>query len=98
MTQHITCLSMDCSECNCGHCDTPQLLDRPMLTLKETAKLMGTHMNTLRNWDNSGKLVAVRLGSRGDRRYLLSDIIKFINRYDKKESTTQSNDPGPESV
>ncbi len=40
-----------------------------LLTIKEAAKLINVHPNTLRNWEKDGKIQAVRLGSRRDRRY-----------------------------
>ena len=44
--------------------DIPELL-----TIKEAAKLIHVHPNTLRNWEKEGKIQAVRIGSRRDRRY-----------------------------
>lgn len=40
-----------------------------MLTIKEAAKLINVHPNTLRNWEREGKITAVRIGTRRDRRY-----------------------------
>jgi excisionase family DNA binding protein len=40
-----------------------------LLTIKEAARLINVHPNTLRNWEKDGKIQAVRLGSRRDRRY-----------------------------
>jgi len=40
-----------------------------LLTIKEAAKLINVHPNTLRNWEKEGKIQAVRIGSRRDRRY-----------------------------
>ncbi len=51
-----------------------------LLTLKEAAGLLHCHPNTLRNWDNKGILVAVRLGSRGDRRYRKQEILKLMEK------------------
>ena len=44
--------------------DMPELL-----TIKEAASLINVHPNTLRNWEKEGKIQAVRIGSRRDRRY-----------------------------
>ena len=44
--------------------DIPELL-----TIKEAAQLINVHPNTLRNWEREGKIQAVRIGSRRDRRY-----------------------------
>ena len=49
-----------------------------ILTMKQTCELLNVHPNTLRNWDNNGVLKAIRFGTRKDRRYKKSDILKFI--------------------
>lgn len=47
-----------------------------LLTISEAAELLGVGISTLRHWDDTDQLVAVRtLG--GHRRYRLSDIEKF---------------------
>lgn len=48
------------------------------LTLTEVSKLLKIHPNTLRNWDANGTLKATRIGVKKVRRYLKSDIDKFI--------------------
>ena len=50
-----------------------------LLTLKETAKILKVHLNTLRLWDNKGVLKAVRIGIKKIRKYRKKDIEKFIN-------------------
>lgn len=56
-----------------------------LLTIRQVARLMQVHHNTLRNWDNSGILKAVRIGKRGDRRYRKQDVLGFIEkRFDNK--------------
>ena len=40
-----------------------------LLTIREAARMINVHPNTLRNWEREGKLQAVRIGSRRDRRY-----------------------------
>jgi len=50
----------------------------PMLTLYEVSELLHVHPNTLRRWSNSGKLIAHRLGPRGDRRFKREDVLQFI--------------------
>ena len=49
-----------------------------LLTLKETCEILKVHPNTLRAWDKKGVLKAIRFGMRGDRRYKISEINKFI--------------------
>lgn len=56
-----------------------------LITLKEAAQALRVHPNTLRNWDNEGKLKAVRIGTRGDRRYPASVIKRMAEVVDLKE-------------
>ena len=47
-----------------------------LLTISETAELLGVGVSTLRHWDETEQLIAVRTPG-GHRRYRLSDIEKF---------------------
>ena len=49
-----------------------------ILTMKQVCDLLNVHHNTLRNWDNNGVLKAIRFGTRKDRRYKKSDILKLL--------------------
>jgi len=51
-----------------------------ILTMKQVCELLNVHPNTLRNWDNNGVLKAIRFGTRKDRRYRKSDILKLIKK------------------
>jgi len=51
-----------------------------LLTLKQACDMLGCHPNTLRAWDKKGYLVAVRIGTRGDRRYRRDEIMKIVNK------------------
>ena len=51
-----------------------------LLTLREAADILKCHPNTLRNWDKSGQLKAIRIGGRGDRRFKKEDILNFVNQ------------------
>lgn len=51
---------------------------KELLTIREICRLFNVHPNTLRNWDRSGKLKAVRIGSRKDRRYKKEDVLSFF--------------------
>ncbi len=51
-----------------------------LLTLKQACDMLGCHPNTLRAWDKKGYLVAVRIGSRGDRRYQKDDVLKLMEK------------------
>lgn len=54
-----------------------------LLTIQEAAIMLGVHPETLRRWDRSGKLKAVKVNERGDRRYAKSDLLKLLNEYNK---------------
>jgi len=54
--------------------------NRDLLDISSAAKLLGISKLTLRNWDNSGTLKAVRIGNRGDRRYKREDIEKLLSQ------------------
>lgn len=54
-----------------------------LLRIKEAADMLGVNPETLRRWDKEGKLPAVKVSVRGDRRYKPDDIEKFIERNKK---------------
>lgn len=49
-----------------------------LLKIREAAEMLNVNPETLRRWDRDGRLVAIRLSKRGDRRYKKEDIIKLI--------------------
>lgn len=50
-----------------------------LLTLEQVSSILGVSLWTLRQWDNQKKLVAVRVGSRRDRRYKRDEILAYLN-------------------
>ena len=50
-----------------------------LLTLKETAQILRISPLTLKRWGNKGKLVPLRINSRGDRRYKKTELLTLIN-------------------
>lgn len=52
-----------------------------LITLQEAAEMLGLHPETLRRWDRNGRLKAVKVNERGDRRYSKEDILKLLNEY-----------------
>ena len=42
--------------------------------------MLGVNPETLRRWDRDGKLLAIKVSKRGDRRYNQEDIKKFIEK------------------
>jgi excisionase family DNA binding protein len=60
---------------------TTQLAPRPpdaTLTVTKAAHLLGVHPNTVRAWSNQGRLRFYRINLRGDRRYRLGDLQRFL--------------------
>lgn len=51
-----------------------------IITLAEACGILALHPNTLRKWDNRGYLKAIRYGTRKDRRYRKSVILKLLNQ------------------
>jgi excisionase family DNA binding protein len=49
-----------------------------MLTLREVARLLHVHPNTLRRWSNNGRIKAYRITPRGDRRFKREEIVRFL--------------------
>ena len=54
-----------------------------LLTLKQASELLNCHPNTLRTWDKSGYLKAIRIGKRGDRRYKKEEIMELLKHNGK---------------
>ncbi len=51
-----------------------------LIKIRQAAEILGVNPETLRRWDRSGKLKAVIISFRGDRRYKRQDIERFINQ------------------
>lgn len=49
-----------------------------LLTLKEACQILHVHANTLRNWERDGKLQAVRIGARRDRRFTKQSLVSLF--------------------
>ena len=45
-----------------------------LLTIRQAAEILNVHVETLRRWDKNGKLKAIIVNERGDRRYKPEDI------------------------
>jgi diguanylate cyclase (GGDEF)-like protein/excisionase family DNA binding protein len=48
------------------------------LSVTKAAKLLGVHPNTVRAWSDAGRLRYYRINPRGDRRYRLGDLQRFL--------------------
>lgn len=51
-----------------------------LIKIREAAEMLGVNPETLRRWDRTGKLKAVIISNRGDRRYRKEDIIKLVTK------------------
>ena len=51
-----------------------------LIRISEAADLLSGHPETLRRWDREGKVQTVVINDRGDRRFKLSEVNKFINK------------------
>ncbi|HVL52781.1 MAG TPA: GAF domain-containing protein [Vitreimonas sp.] len=59
----------------------PVLTPRPIdatLSVTKAARHLGVHPNTVRAWSDAGRLRYYRINPRGDRRYRLSDLQRFL--------------------
>lgn len=56
-----------------------------LLKIREAAEILGVNPETLRRWDKEGKLPAIIVSKRGDRRYKPEDIEKFIEKNRNKK-------------
>ena len=50
-----------------------------MLTVREVARILNIHANTVRRWGDQGILRAYRITSRGDRRFKQKDVETFLD-------------------
>ncbi len=49
-------------------------------SIKEAAKILGVHEDTLRNWEDQGLIKPLRVGKRQDRRYTQDIINKIVDK------------------
>ena len=55
------------------------LKDLPdLLTIREVANLLRVSALTIKRWGKKGKLPAIRINSRGDRRYKKDVVLKLL--------------------
>lgn len=50
-----------------------------LMTLKEVSQLLRVSTLTLKRWGKSGKLPAIRINSRGDRRFKREEVLKILD-------------------
>ena len=60
------------------------LSDLPdLLTIREVAELLRGSSLTIKRWGKKGKLPAIRINSRGDRRYKKSVVLKLLGEIEE---------------
>lgn len=53
-------------------------ISKELLTIREVAELFGVHQQTLRRWDEEGKLKSIRVGKFGHRKYRKIDVDRML--------------------
>jgi excisionase family DNA binding protein len=56
-----------------------------LLTVREVAELLRVSPLTIKRWGKRGKLPAIRINSRGDRRYKKEAILWLLGMQEKSE-------------
>jgi excisionase family DNA binding protein len=54
--------------------------ENELLTTGEVASQLHIHANTVRRWGNNGVLKPYRLGTRADRRFSKSEVMKLLHK------------------
>lgn len=52
----------------------------PMLTATEVAEMLHLHVNTVKRLGDRGELPFYRVCKRGDRRFRLQDVLRFLHQ------------------
>ena len=61
-----------------------------LLTVREVAELLRVSPLTIKRWGKRGKLPAIRINSRGDRRYKKESVLWLLGINPNQESPTSS--------
>jgi excisionase family DNA binding protein len=62
----------------------------PMLPIRDVAKLLHVHVNTVRRWSDQGILKSYRITRRGDRRFKREDIAYFLAQFNEFNAVKKS--------
>ena len=71
---------------------TPRPIDAT-LTVTKAARHLGVHPNTVRAWSDQGRLRYYRINRRGDRRYRVSDLNRFLAAAEGSGGGSRTPDP-----
>ena len=66
------------------------------LSVTKAARVLGVHPNTVRAWSEAGRLRYYRINDRGDRRYRLNDLQRFLAAAESGAPRTPSMPARPE--
>ena len=61
-----------------------------LLTVKEVAKILRVAPLTVKRWGKRGKLPAIRINSRGDRRYKKEAVLWLLGATQTQKSPTET--------
>jgi excisionase family DNA binding protein len=67
----------------------PRGKETRMLTISGVASMLNLHANTVRRWSDQGVFKTYRIGTRGDRRFMRHDIVKFQKTHKFDNSNTE---------
>lgn len=56
-----------------------------LLTIREVSELLRVSALTIKRWGKKGKLPAIRINSRGDRRYKKEVILRLLGEHGSEE-------------
>jgi len=65
-----------------------------LLAVREVARLLHIHSNTVRRWSDQGIIKAYRISRRGDRRFKREDIAQFLAEFNPYERNNGDNNSG----
>lgn len=60
---------------------------KPFLNVRETAKLLGVHENTVRNWVRGGTLLSARLPGSSQHRFALEEVERLLKKRGERASS-----------
>jgi diguanylate cyclase (GGDEF)-like protein/excisionase family DNA binding protein len=60
------------------------------VTVTGAARILGVHVNTIRSWTDQGRLPCMRINSRGDRRYSIEELQRFLADAGSAASTDEN--------
>ena len=62
----------------------------PMLTVRDVARMLNIHNNTVRRWSDQGLIKTYRITRRGDRRFKQKDITEFLAELNRNGGDTEN--------